>query len=162
MVNISSIRTEYGKFDYMAYLDTTWKKSQEAAMKAGYIVGYRVMVAEPRTPTDPDIYLIITYKNWAALDDALAKGDEITKAVEGSLESASKAAVDPRQDAHSAWVADSAGDVVEIAVRSVVVVILTGAHRRPATPGLMEAQGRRFSSPKKRRPNYQRWLSQRE
>jgi hypothetical protein len=95
VVNISSIRTEYGKFDeYMAYLDTTWKKSQEAAMKAGYIVGYRVMVAEPRTPADPDIYLIITYKNWAALDGALAKGDEITKAIEGSLESANKAAVD--------------------------------------------------------------------
>jgi hypothetical protein len=95
VVNIASIRTEFGKFDdYMNYLDTTWKQSQEAAMKAGYIVGYRVFTVEPRTATDADIYLAITYKNWAALDGALAKGDAITKAVEGSLESANQAAVD--------------------------------------------------------------------
>jgi hypothetical protein len=95
VVNIASIRTEYGKFeDYMNYLDTTWKKSQEAALKAGYIVSYRVLLAEPRTQTDPDIYLIITYKNWAALDDQIAKGDAITEAVEGSVDAANKAAVD--------------------------------------------------------------------
>jgi hypothetical protein len=95
VVNISSIRTEYGKFDdYMNYLNTTWKKTQEAAKKAGYILSYRVLAAEPRSPTDPDLYLIITYKNWAALDDALAKNDAITTAVEGSIETANKAAVD--------------------------------------------------------------------
>jgi hypothetical protein len=95
VVNIASIRTEYGKFeDYMNYLDTTWKKSQEAAMKAGYITGYKVLTVEARTPSDPDIYLIIMYKNWAALDDQLAKGDAITEAVEGSLDAANKAAVD--------------------------------------------------------------------
>lgn len=95
VVNIASIRTEYGKFDdYMNYLDTTWKKSQEAAIKAGYVVSYKVLTVEPRTQSDPDIYLVITYKNWAALDDSLAKGDAITEAVEGSLESANKAAVD--------------------------------------------------------------------
>jgi hypothetical protein len=95
VVNIASIRTEYGKFeDYMNYLDTTWKKSQEAAMKAGYITGYKVLTVEPRTQSDPDIYLIIMYKNWAALDDQLAKGDAITEAVEGSVDAANKAAVD--------------------------------------------------------------------
>jgi hypothetical protein len=76
------------------YLDTTWKKSQEAALKAGYITGYKVLTVEPRTQSDPDIYLIIMYKNWAALDDQLAKGDAITEAVEGSVDAANKAAVD--------------------------------------------------------------------
>jgi len=95
VVNIASIRTEYGKFDdYMNYLGSTWKKSQEAAKKAGYILDYKILLAEPRTSTEPDIFLVITYKNWAALDDALAKNDAITKAVEGTLESANKAAVD--------------------------------------------------------------------
>jgi hypothetical protein len=95
VVNIASIRTEYGKFDdYMNYLNTTWKKSQEAAKKAGHIVDYRVLSAEPRTPADPDLYLVVTYKNWAALDGALEKGDAITLAVEGSLDAANKAAVD--------------------------------------------------------------------
>ncbi|HEY6456911.1 MAG TPA: hypothetical protein VIY90_16685, partial [Steroidobacteraceae bacterium] len=44
VVNVASIRTEYGKFDeYMKYLDTTWKAEQEAAKKAGYIISYNVV-----------------------------------------------------------------------------------------------------------------------
>lgn len=95
VVNVSSIRTEYGKFDdYMKYLDTTWKQTQEAAKKAGYILSYQVLLAEPRTENDPDLYLVITYKNWAALDDATAKGDAIAKQIEGSVAASNQAASD--------------------------------------------------------------------
>ena len=95
VVNIASIRTEYGKFDdYMKYLDTTWKKSQEAAKKAGYIVSYTVLPVEPRGENDPDIYLVIRYKNWAALDNAIVKGDEIVKLVEGSVAASNQSAID--------------------------------------------------------------------
>src|ERR1700744_113288 len=69
VVNVAAIRTEYGKFDdYMKYLDTTWKATEEAAKKAGYIVSYKVITVEPRGDNDPDIYLVVYYKNWAALD----------------------------------------------------------------------------------------------
>ena len=92
VVNVAMIRTVDGKFDdYMKWLGTTWKAQQEAAKKAGYIVSYEVLASEPRTPDDPDIVLVITYKNWAALDGALAKGDEIAKAVEGSVTAANQA-----------------------------------------------------------------------
>ena len=95
VVNVGAIRTEYGKFDdYMKYLDTTWKAEQEAAKKAGYIISYRVVTVEPRGEHDPDIYLMITYKNWAALDGATVKGDAIAKQVEGSLATSNQSAVD--------------------------------------------------------------------
>jgi hypothetical protein len=95
IVNISRIRTVDGKFDdYMKWLDTTWKQEQEAAKKAGYIVGYEVLSIEPRGPDDPDLLLMITYKNWAALDGALAKGDAIAKEFEGSVAAASQAQFD--------------------------------------------------------------------
>lgn len=95
VVNVAGIRTEYGKFDeYMNYLATTWKASQEAAKKAGYITGYKVINVEPRGENDPDIYLVVYYKNWAALDGATAKGDAIAKQVEGSLAASNKGAVD--------------------------------------------------------------------
>lgn len=95
VVNVSAIRTEYGKFDdYMNYLATTWKQTQEAAKKAGYIISYQVLTVEPRTENDPDLYLVITYKNWAALDGGTAKGDEIAKMVEGSIAASNKGAVD--------------------------------------------------------------------
>lgn len=86
VVNVARIRTVDGKFDdYMKWLDTTWKQEQEAAKKAGYIVSYEVLQVEPRSPDDPDLFLMITYKNWAALDGALAKGDAVIKQVEGSV-----------------------------------------------------------------------------
>jgi hypothetical protein len=93
VVNVSRIRTVDGKFDeYMKWLDTTWKKENEAAKKAGYILSYEVLAIEPREPTDPDLLLRITYKNWAAFGDgALARGDAIAKEIEGSVAAASQA-----------------------------------------------------------------------
>lgn len=95
VVRVSAIRTDYGKFDeYLKFLDTTWKASQEAAKKAGYITGYKVITVEPRGENDPDIYLVVYYKNWAALDDSTVKGDAIAKQVEGSVAASNQAAVD--------------------------------------------------------------------
>ena len=95
VVNVAAIRTEYGKFDdYIKYLDTTWKAEQEAAKKAGYIISYRVVTVEPRGENDPDIYLVINYKNWAAFDGATAKGDTIAKEVQGTLAASNQGAVE--------------------------------------------------------------------
>ncbi len=95
VVNVAAIRTENGHFDdYMKYLDTTWKAEQEAGKKAGYIVSYKVVTVEPRGENDPDLYLIVWYKNWAALDGATAKGDAIAKQVEGTLAAANQGASD--------------------------------------------------------------------
>ena len=67
VINVYSIRTAPGKFDdYMNFLDTIWKATQESAKKAGYVENYKVVKVEPRTENDPDIYLIVYYKNWAA------------------------------------------------------------------------------------------------
>lgn len=95
LVNVSYIRTEYGQFDeYMKYVDTTWKAEQEAAKKAGYITGYKVITMEPRTENDPDIALVIYFKNWAALDGGTAKSDAIAKQVEGSVAASNKGATE--------------------------------------------------------------------
>ena len=94
VTNVAAIRTENGKFDdYMKYLDTTWKAEQEAAKKAGYVISYKIINVEPRGEDDPDLYLVVTYKNWAALDDSTAKGDAIAKQVEGTLSAANDSAV---------------------------------------------------------------------
>jgi hypothetical protein len=95
VIQVSSIRTEYGRFDdYMKFLDTTWKATQEAAKKMGYITGYKVITVEARGENDPDIYLVVYFKNWAALDGGTAKGDAVADQVEGSVAAANKGAVD--------------------------------------------------------------------
>lgn len=66
---VSSIRTETGHFDdYMAWLAGNWKKGMEAQKAAGIILRYNVYLARPRTQSDPDVYLVVTYKNMAAMD----------------------------------------------------------------------------------------------
>ena len=95
VVNMQAVRTEYGKFDdYLKYLDGNWKATQEAAKKSGLVLSYRIITVEPRTESDPDIYLITNYKNWAAFDGMTAKMDAILKQVEGSLDTAGQHAVE--------------------------------------------------------------------
>ena len=94
VVNVSAIRTVDGHFDdYMHWLATGFKKQEEAAKKAGLIVGYHVYTAEPHGPNDPDIYLVVEYKNWAALDGIGAKFDALTTQTEGSVQKAADAQV---------------------------------------------------------------------
>jgi hypothetical protein len=94
ILDISSIRTTDGHFDdYMHWLATTWKKQEEAAKKAGLINRYEVLTVEPRGPNDPDIYLVIEFKNWAAYDGLGGKLDAISTQIEGSLEKADTAQV---------------------------------------------------------------------
>ena len=95
VINVAYIRTVDGKTDdYLRWLDTTWKQMQEASKRAGYITDYHVLLVDPRGPDDPDVLLVITYPNWAALDGALAKGDAISKQVEGSVEAANNSEFD--------------------------------------------------------------------
>ena len=95
VVNVSAIRTEYGHFDdYMKFLAGNWKKEMEAEKAAGLIVGYEVLSAEPRGPNDPDIYLVVTYKNWAALDGFGDKSDVIASKIYGSVVKSDEGAID--------------------------------------------------------------------
>jgi hypothetical protein len=95
VVNVSRIRTVDGHFDeYMKFVATTWRQEQELAKKAGDVLSYEVLTVEPRAPDDPDILLVIYFKNWAALDGQIAKGDAIAKAVSGSVSAADKGEAD--------------------------------------------------------------------
>ena len=78
----------------MKFLATSWKQQQEAAKKAGIIVDYQVLQVVPHDTNDADIYLVTTYKNWAAFDGLSAKMDTIAAMVYGSVASSNQGAVD--------------------------------------------------------------------
>jgi len=91
---VTSVRTEPGMFDdYMAYIAGTWKKQMEAQKASGIILDYSVYSVTPRGPQDPDLYLVTTYKNMAAMDGLDAKTDPIMEKLEGSLADQNKAYV---------------------------------------------------------------------
>jgi hypothetical protein len=92
---VTSIRTKPGMFDaYMKWLDTTGKQLREDEKKAGLIIDYSVYSVTPRSPHDPDIYLVITYKNMAALDGLSDRVEPLQKKLWATRDAAAKAAVD--------------------------------------------------------------------
>jgi hypothetical protein len=95
VTEVTSIRTKPGMFDaYMKWLDTTGKQIREDEKKAGLIVDYAVYAAMPRSPHDPDLYLVITYKNMAALDGLDDRAEPIIRKIWGTRDAAAKADMD--------------------------------------------------------------------
>ena len=85
---------EYGHFeDYIDWLNSTWKPTMEATKKAGLIIDYKVFSATPKSPDQPNIILMITYKNAAAALDKGVEQEAVAKKVIGSTEVQNKARV---------------------------------------------------------------------
>ena len=91
VTEVNYLQVEYGHFpEYIAWLNSTWKPTMEAMKKAGLIIDYKAVRATPKTPDQPNIYLMITYKDMASsIGDNGDKSDEfeaVTEKVIGSLE----------------------------------------------------------------------------
>jgi trehalose-6-phosphate synthase len=84
---VSSIRTEPGQNEnYMKYLATTYKQMMDEQKKLGNIVSWSVYTTMPRTADDPNLYLITTYKNLAAMDGLQDKMEAVQAKVIGNQE----------------------------------------------------------------------------
>src|SRR5271156_3574755 len=95
VAEVTSIRTKPGMFDaYMKWLDTTGKQLREDEKKAGLIVDYAVYTVQPRSPHDPDLYMVVTYKNMAALDGLSDRVEPLIKKIWASRDAAAKADAD--------------------------------------------------------------------
>ena len=91
---VTSVRTEPGQGNaYMKYLASTYKPMLEEAKKAGHILGYAVYSTQPRGPDDPNMYLVVTYKNMAAFDGLDDRLDAIQEKMVGSMDQRDAATV---------------------------------------------------------------------
>ncbi len=90
VTDVASIRVKDGHMmDYMNYLKGTWRAEHEAEKKAGLVTEYHIYSVTPRSPSEPNLYLTVTYPNYAALDKT-AEFDAIAAKQEGSLKAADK------------------------------------------------------------------------
>ena len=90
---VTYIRVEYGHFEeYIDWLNSTWKPTMEATKKAGLIIDYKIFTATPKSPDQPNIIRMITYKNMAGLDKGVEE-EAVAKKVIGSTEVQNKARV---------------------------------------------------------------------
>jgi len=93
VTEVDYIGVEYGHFEeYIDWLNSTWKPTMEAMKKAGLIIDYKVFRANPKSPDQPNIFLMITYKNMAALDKGVEE-EEVAKKVICNTECQNKARV---------------------------------------------------------------------
>ncbi len=70
----AQIRTKDGHgAEYMKWVATQWKAQEEAAIKGGYAIGYKVLSAVDPRAGEPDIMLCTEYKDMAAFDVPDAK-----------------------------------------------------------------------------------------
>jgi hypothetical protein len=80
--------------NYMKYLATTYKSLMEEYKKQGIIVDYKVYQAnETHSRTEPDLILVVTYKNMAALDGLPEKTDPSAVKVFGTRQKQAEAAI---------------------------------------------------------------------
>ena len=92
VTELDYIHVEYGHFeDYVDWLNSTWKPTMEAMKSAGLIIAYKVVRATPKTPDQPNIMLMITFKDGAAALDRSVEQEEVAKTVIGSTEFQNKA-----------------------------------------------------------------------
>jgi hypothetical protein len=66
---------------YMEYLSTAYKTNLEAQKTAGLVTDYAIYTSDARTPTDHDVMLTVTYKNWAALDNLRDRTEPVANRV---------------------------------------------------------------------------------
>jgi hypothetical protein len=64
----------------------------EAMKKAGLIVDYKAFRATPKSPDQPNVFLMITFENMAAFDKGVEQ-EAVAKKVIGSTEVQNKARV---------------------------------------------------------------------
>lgn len=92
VVVVTSVRTQPGKFnEYFRYLSGPFSRIMDQAKKEGIVTNYTFYSAQPKTPNDPDLYIVETYPNMAVFDTVTEKMTTISNKVFGSLKQADEA-----------------------------------------------------------------------
>jgi hypothetical protein len=53
---------------YINDLNNVWRRFLEEQMKDGSVIGYNMYGNASPREGEPDLYLVVTFKNWAAFD----------------------------------------------------------------------------------------------
>ncbi len=75
--NVSMIKVLPGQFEnYMDYLASQWKKQNEFAKSKGYLVSYRVLAAVNSRADEPNLFLVMEFKDWPTNAESKRRQDE--------------------------------------------------------------------------------------
>ena len=95
VVQVTEVHTEDGMFNaYINDLSNVWRKFLDAQIEEGSVIRYGMYSnANPRKG-EPDLFLTVTYANWAAFDIGVEYFEELGSKILGSTDEMREANVD--------------------------------------------------------------------
>jgi len=85
VVAVTEVHIKDGMFNaYINDLNNVWRKYIEEQMKDGSIVSYGMLGNVAAREGEPDLYLTVSYANWAAFDLGEEYFDKIQNKIQGS------------------------------------------------------------------------------
>ncbi|MDB5715499.1 MAG: hypothetical protein JWO15_2896 [Sphingomonadales bacterium] len=75
--SVSMIKILPGQYEnYMDFLAAQWKKQNEFAKSKGYLTSYHVLSAVDPRANEPDLFLVIEFKDWPTNAESKRRQDE--------------------------------------------------------------------------------------
>lgn len=98
IVAVTEVHTKPGMFNaYVNDLNNVWRKFNEAQAKDGDILSFSMFANTSPREGEPDLYLAVTYKNWATFDRGIEYFESLGSSILGSTENVRMAGVDREQ-----------------------------------------------------------------
>ena len=95
IVNVSEIHIKDGMFNaYINDLNNVWRKFLDAQKEDGMVISYGMYANNDARKGEPDLYLTVTYANWAAYDRGVEYFEELSEKIMGSMDEMRDANID--------------------------------------------------------------------
>ena len=95
IVQVTEVHTKDGMFNaYINDLGNVWRKFLEKQKEEGSVISYGMYSNVNPREGEPDLYLTVTYKDWATFDRGVEYFEKISSEIMGSMENMREANID--------------------------------------------------------------------
>ena len=95
IVQVTEVHTKDGMFNaYINDLSNVWRKFMEAQKESGDVIRYGMYSNVNTREGEPDLYLTVTYKDWATFDRGVEYFEKISAEIMGSMDDMREANID--------------------------------------------------------------------
>ena len=95
VMQVTEVHTKDGMFNaYINDLNNVWRKFMDAQKADGHVISYGMFSNVNPREGEPDLYLTVTYRDWAAFDRGVEYFENLSSEIMGSLEDMREANID--------------------------------------------------------------------
>ena len=95
VVQVTEVHTKDGMFNaYINDLNNVWRKFLEKQKEEGAVISFGMYSNVNQREGEPDLYLTVTYKDWATFDRGVEYFEKISNEIMGSMENMREANID--------------------------------------------------------------------